>query len=191
MIDKITHGYELNKFFIEEKPKAAAFIKQMITARDDEVDDIYQEAALALYNNIHAGKLQALTCALSTYFLSICRNQALKFISQKSNTVPITSMDKLTTDGEYQDCKIDEMLQMCTEDEDRRAENIVRRIIDSLPEKCHKIFWAYYWENLSTQTIAEEYGFANSDTVKAEKYRCVSKFKQRYQNLMSSKYGED
>ncbi len=89
--------------------------------------------------------------------------------------------------------KIDELYQLCTEDEDAerisRSEKIVQSIIDSMPETCKNVFQGYYWDNLTTTTIANMFGFANANSVKTQKYKCLQKFRSKYDELISKIYG--
>jgi len=38
---------------------------------DDDIVDVYQDAYIAFYNNVMSGKLETLTCSVSTYIISI------------------------------------------------------------------------------------------------------------------------
>ena len=88
--------------------------------------------------------------------------------------------------------KIDELYHLSTEDasleELSYSERIVQAVIKALPETCRNIFLGYYWNNFDNNTIADIYGFANANSVKTQKYKCVSKFKQKYEELIRRHY---
>lgn len=184
---------ELNLFLSEERNKVICFLKKTYSLSDDDSNDIFQEAATALYLNIKEGKLRKLTSSLLTYFISICTNQALKQIKRNQKTVPFIDINTLTNKDEFKNDKIDELYNLCTENEDAnivsRSEKIVNSIIDVLPNPCKNILWGYYRDELTTNTIASMYGFANANSVKTQKYKCVNKFKSKYCELMNKIYG--
>jgi RNA polymerase sigma factor (sigma-70 family) len=186
-------GLELNRFISEEKGKVLSYLRKTFAVSDDDLYDIYQESSTALYLNVRDGKLSNLTSTLSTYFLRICINQTLKFLGKQKKTVPLFDESRLTNKDVFRPDKIDELYQLCTEDEESakvsRSEKIVQSIIDSMPETCKNVFQGYYWDNLTTTTIAGMFGFANANSVKTQKYKCLQKFRSKYNELMNRIYG--
>ena len=179
---------ELNRFLAEEKGKVQAYLRKKFSISDDDLDDIYQESSMALFLNIRDGKLADLTSTLSTYFLRICINQALKFIGKQQKVVPLFDDSTITNKDEFRSDKIDELYRLCTEDEDAervaQSERIVQNIIEVMPDTCKNIFQGYYWDNFTTSTIADMFGFANANSVKTQKYKCLQKFRNKYNELM-------
>lgn len=184
---------ELNLFLAEERNKVIAYLRKTFSVSDDDLDDIYQESSVALFMNIQDGKLSNLTSTLSTYFLRVCINQMLKYLGKKQKVVPLFDDSRLTNKDVFQPDKIDELYQLCTEDEEAerlsRSEKIVQSIIESMPETCKNVFQGYYWDNLTTTTIANMFGFANANSVKTQKYKCLQKFRSKYNELMNRIYG--
>ena len=185
---------ELNRFLAEEKDKVLAYLRKKFSLSDDDLDDIYQESSMALFLNIQEGKLTNLTSTLSTYFLRICINQALKFVSKQQKLVPLLDDSNITNKDEFRSDKIDELYRLCTEDEDAekvaQSERIVQSIIEIMPDTCKNIFKGYYWDNFTTSTIADMFGFANANSVKAQKYKCIQKFRNKYNELMNENNGQ-
>ena len=185
---------ELNRFLAEEKGKVLAYLRKKFSLSDDDLDDIYQESSMALFLNIQEGKLTNLTSTLSTYFLRICINQSLKFIGKQQKLVPLFDDSSITNKDEFRSDKIDELYRLCTEDEDAemvaRSERIVQSIIEVMPDTCKNIFKGYYWDNFTTCTIADMFGFANANSVKAQKYKCIQKFRNKYNELMNRNNGQ-
>ncbi len=184
---------ELNRFIADEKNKVLAYLRKTFSVSDDDLSDIYQESSVALFTNIRDGKLSNLTSTLSTYFLRICINQTLKFMGKQKKVVPLFDDSRLTNKDSFRPDKIDELYQLCTEDEDAekvsRSEKIVQSIIESMPDTCKNVFQGYYWNNLTTATIADMYGFSNANSVKTQKYKCLQKFRTKYNELMNKIYG--
>ena len=185
---------ELNRFLAEEKGKVLGYLRKKFSLSDDDLDDIYQESSMALFLNIQEGKLTNLTSTLSTYFLRICINQSLKYIGKQQKLVPLFDDSSITNKDVFRSDKIDELYRLCTEDEDAemvaRSERIVQSIIEVMPDTCKNIFQGYYWNNFTTSTIADMFGFANANSVKAQKYKCIQKFRNKYNELMNRNNGK-
>ena len=194
MAKEITlQNLELNRFIADERGKVLSYLRKTFSLADDDLYDIYQESSTALFLNIRDGKLSNLTSSLSTYFLRICINQTLKFIGKQKKVVPLFDDSTITNKDAFRPDKIDELYQLCTEDEDAetvaRSEKIVQDIIDTMPDTCKNIFKGYYWDNFTTSVIADMFGFANANSVKTQKYKCLQKFRNKYNELMSKNYG--
>ena len=194
MAKEITlQNLELNRFIADERGKVLSYLRKTFSLADDDLYDIYQESSTALFLNIRDGKLSNLTSSLSTYFLRICINQTLKFIGKQKKVVPLFDDSTITNKDTFRPDKIDELYQLCTEDEDAeivaRSEKIVQDIIDTMPDTCKNIFKGYYWDNFTTSVIADMFGFANANSVKTQKYKCLQKFRNKYNELMSKIYG--
>lgn len=183
---------ELNRFISNEQGKVLSYLRKTFSVSDDDLNDIYQESSTALFLNIRDGKLSNLTSSLSTYFLRVCINQTLKFVGKRQKVVPLFNDKTITNKDAFRSDKIDELYQLCTEDEDAekvsRSEKIVQSIIDSMQDTCKNIFKGYYWDNFTTSTIADMLGFANANSVKAQKYKCLQKFRSKYIELMRKIY---
>ena len=184
---------DLNRFIFDEKSKVLSYLRKTFSVSDDDLFDIYQESSTALFLNVRDGKLSNLTSTLSTYFLRICINQTLKYMAKQKNVVPLFDDSILTNKDSFRSDKIDELYQLCTEEEEAekvsRSEKIVQSIIESMPDTCKNVFQGYYWDNLTTTTIADMFGFANANSVKTQKYKCLQKFRSKYNELMNRIYG--
>lgn len=194
MVKEISlQNIELNRFISDEKNKVFAYLRKTFSVSDDDLSDIYQESSVALFMNIRDGKLTNLTSSLSTYFLRVCINQTLKFMGKQKKVVPLFDESRLTNKDSFRPDKIDELYQLCTEDEEAekisRSEKIVLTILESMPDTCKNVFQGYYWDNLTTTTIADMFGFANANSVKTQKYKCMQKFRNKYNELMNRIYG--
>ena len=190
---EIPNNYQaLNRFLSEERSKVFAYLHKVFNMEDADLDDIYQDSSVALYLNLRDGKLTTLTSTLSTYFLRVCINQTLKFLSKKKRTVPLLEQITVTNKQEFMADKIDELFHLSTEEFSQQEQSysvrIVQVVLDALPETCRHIFQGYYWNNFDNNTIADVYGFANANSVKTQKYKCVSKFKQKYHELIRRHY---
>ena len=194
MAKEITlQNQDLNHFISGEKGKIQTYLRKNYSVSDDDIDDIFQEASMALFLNIRDGKLSSLTSSLGTYFMKVCINQTLKLIGKKSKVMPLIDESRISNSNSVRDDKIDELYGFCmdTEEEDRkiRMELLVNNIIASMTDTCRNILHGYYWNDFSTATIADVFSFSDANSVKAQKYKCVKKFRDKYNELKNKIYG--
>lgn len=184
---------DLNRFISGEKGKILTYLRKNYSVSDDDIDDIFQESSMALFLNIRDGKLSNLTSSLGTYFMKVCINQTLKFLGKSSKAIPLIDESRISNGNTVRDDKVDELYGFCmdTEEEDRkvRMELLVNNIIASMTDTCKNILQGYYWNDFSTSTIADMFGFSDANSVKAQKYKCVKKFRDKYNELKGKIYG--
>ena len=184
---------EWNSFISGERGKVMTYLRKNYSVSEDDLEDIYQEASKAIYLNVKEGKLASLTSSLGTYFMKVCINQTLKVLSKNNKVVPLLDESRITNNNEVRDDKIDQLYAFCmdTEEEDRkiRMEMLVNNIIASMTDTCKNILHGYYWNDFSTSTIADMFGFSDANSVKAQKYKCVKKFTDKYNELKNKIYG--
>lgn len=184
---------DLNRFISGEKGKIQTYLRKNYSVSDNDIDDIFQEASMALFLNIRDGKLSNLTSSLGTYFMKVCINQTLKFIGKAGKVIPLVDESRLLNKDSVRDDKIDELYGFCmdTEEEDRkvRMELLVNNIIASMTDTCKNILHGYYWNDYSTSTISDMFGFSDANSVKTQKYKCIKKFRDKYNELKGKIYG--
>ena len=184
---------DLNRFISGEKGRVQTYLRKNYSVSDDDLEDIFQEASMALFLNLRDGKLTSLSSSLGTYFMKVCINQTLKFLGKKNKVLPLIDEDRVSNNNTVREDKIDQLYNICmdTEEEDRkiRMEMLINNIIASMTVTCKNILQGYYWNDFSTSTIADMFGFSNADSVKAQKYKCMNKFRDKYNELKNKIYG--
>lgn len=165
--DILHNERELGAFFNKERKKTIAFLCKNYSFSHDDAEDVYQDSCLALFKNIKTGKLKTLTSKLSTYFIQVCINQALKKIrdARKTEVYDANQVNALVgLDGGF------------TIDQQQAMEELVK----SLPSPCNNILWSYYYDNMNMAEIAGLIHFSNADSVKAKKSQCMSQLRSAY-----------
>lgn len=184
---------DLNRFLSDERRRVLSYLRKQFSVSDDDLDDIFQESSMALFLNVRDGKLSTLTSSLGTYFMKVCINQTLKFLGKNSKTMPLFDDRRITNSDFVRDDKIAELYGACidTEEEEKktRMELLVNNIIASMTETCKNILHGYYWDDFSTSTIADMFNFSDANSVKTQKYKCVKKFRDKYNELKNKIYG--
>lgn len=173
---------ELNKFLAEQWEKTLAFLQGQFQLQRMDCEDIFQDAAIVLHNNIIKGKLTELKSSLSTYFLGICRNKAFEKMRGMGKELNIIDEYPDTTKDVYEDERIDRLLALEDDDEqiEMRKAAIVREIVTKLPSPCDKILWGFYRDGLSMKALASMHNYSSESSVKVTKHRCGEKFKARF-----------
>ena len=77
----------LNLFFEQQRKKTLVVLQNRLALSHDDAEDIYQEACVALFQNIQSGKLVELTSSLSTCFTSICMNKGKKLLDRRPDNI--------------------------------------------------------------------------------------------------------
>lgn len=184
---------EWNSFISGERGKILSYLRKKYAVSDDDLNDIYQEASKSIFLNVEEGKLSSLTSSLGTYFMRVCINHTLKFLGKHTKSIPLLNENQLTNPNSIRNDKIDELWGVCvdTEEEDKqvRLEKLVNSIIASMTDTCRNILHGYYWNDYSTSTIADIFNFSDANSVKAQKYKCVKKFREKYNELKNKIYG--
>lgn len=184
---------DLNRFLSDERGRVLSYLRKQFSVSDDDLDDIFQESSMALFLNVRDGKLSTLTSSLGTYFMKVCINQTLKFLGKNSKTMPLFDDRRITNPDFVRDDKIAELYGACIDAEEEekktRMELLVNNIIASMTETCKNILHGYYWDDFSTSTIADMFNFSDANSVKAQKYKCVKKFRDKYNELKNKIYG--
>lgn len=175
---------DFDTFFTRERKRTIALLCGKFNFTYDSAEDVYQDACIALFQNIKSGKLRALTSSLSSYFTQVCVFQSLKKIR---DTRLVESLD----DGQYDLSKVEELLGFDAEFSIKQ-QRAMEEIVNSLPVPCNRILWLYYYDNMSMESIAKVIDFKSADSVKAKKAQCMNKLKERFsKRLKEVMYGED
>lgn len=177
----------LGQFFEKERSKALAVLGNRLSISKVNAEDIYQEACIALFNNIQNGKLKTLTCSLSSYFMQICLNKGYNFVNRKHSTESFDQMFDNAKYDEYGLAQLEAILGL-GDGLSKEQTAMMRDIVQDLPHPCEDILWAYYGDDLSMKEIADVVGFNGADSVKSKKSQCMSKLKNRFTRIIKSFY---
>ncbi len=198
---------EFSRFIDKERPRMINSILSKSSLSREDAEEIFQDSAMALYNNINDKRLNNLEVPLKSYFSSICHRQMLKRIRDNKN-YDMVSIDNISNiddnqsiikrrdplsdieinNWKYDDERIDELISMYPSDNISKQSDIIREIVKTLPEPCDTILWAYYESNMSMSEIATELNYKNATTAKSKKSQCMSKLIAKKDELMNRLY---
>lgn len=202
----LTDEKKLNKFLTEQKEKNSKLIRKYYPQiKSEDIEDVYQEACLAMFINIKSNKLEEFVSTrhegvvpkASTYFSRICLSQAGKFwrgdskrdsldeiIEQHSHKLKFHQEgDDNDNDVDFDDGLVNSLIDGATDDA-KETTMVMRELVKQLPSPCEQILWYYYGkEKLSLADIAEEINFKTANAVKARKSQCMSRLKEKVSYL--------
>jgi len=199
MIQPLINSRELNDFLRNSREKSLRFLKGRYSALPmEDLEDVYQESSIVLYQKIQTGELSELSSSLYSYFLGICKNLTEKWIrdnhiQQITHTDDYDDSDEGIDEERLNDLEtwagsyeIDEgFIPADYQDFLEKVKEGVR----NMPSPCNQVLWSYYWDGFSHKQIAELYGMKSEDVSKTQASRCKNKFREFIQKIRPN-YGK-
>ncbi len=172
------------------EPFMRKLTRQYPAMRLDTAEDLYQEAFIAVQDNIQRGKVRPNT-EWNAYILTIGLNMASKEQRHRGITDPFDSMyDDDKEDGNNRLArKVEEIIMEMPGEEAALCNNpeVLSRLGNELnhtPEPCGKIIRLFYYTDASMEDIAEETGLKNAQTAKAKKSQCMTDLINRVTDVL-------
>lgn len=153
-----------------------------------DAENLYQDAFLAVYENIHNGSVRDDT-SWGNYILRIGMNLASKEWRKAGRT------DILEAEGTDEQSgqkgfswakKVEDKLKDMPEEKDitllsknPEAVALLGEVLYYTPEPCKSIIFLFYEENKSMNEIADIVGLKNGQTAKVKKYQCMKDYIKR------------
>jgi RNA polymerase sigma factor (sigma-70 family) len=136
----------------------------------EDAEDILQEAVIAVWQLVAKPDFQ-LSAKLSTLVYAVAKNMWLKKL-RKNMRIQYDSETVESLVAAYEPELLNE------------KKTIAMQLLGQLEEGCKDLLMRFYFYQQTTETIAQELGFANTDVVKSRKYQCFKKL----QSLVQSRY---
>ena len=196
---EILKGPKFNKFISDNRESTLRFLKSKYEGLSyDDVEDIYQESSLALYNNIETGKLNELSSSLYTYFLRICINQSLKTMRDrgKGSSIRLDGFStEITQNKRFSEKKLNDIINLSPISLEspkspehvyviEEMKHLVKEALRKMPTKCQNLLTSYYFEELSWSVIADKFDIkGGADSAKVQASKCRMGFDEKNQEL--------
>jgi len=155
--EALTHLYEANYNAIR-----SYVLKN--NGKDDDVEDVLQEAVVAVWQKVHQPNFE-LTAKLSTFLYAIAKNLWLKALNKGKRQEPMEDYHENAYATE-------------TKPIDKSDLQLVVQYMNRIGETCQQLLHLFYFEELDMKEIAVQLNFANADTAKAKKYQCFKKLEK-------------
>lgn len=141
------------------------------TSDDVLLEDVFQDALIAVYENALAGKLDDLRSSLKTYLFSTGKFMLFK---------KFRDTKEIATEETY---IFDQRETAVMEDifEDTGPNERQRKLVENfkkLGDKCREILELFYLEGLKLDEIVKVQGYENKNVVKSQKSRCLKTLRE-------------
>lgn len=149
------------------------------------MDDAYQEAFVRLQQHILTERLteENVQSSLLAYIKEIGYYVALEII-HKRRELPISQLNNCDEEESNDRDEVDDS-DMSVQEEGyfdpshymdvEERERVIRGLIDEIGVPCAPLLIGRLWENKSMSKLAEELGYNNADSAKAQKSKCMKK----------------
>lgn len=141
----------------------------------EEVDEIYNDSILVVWENVGRGKLtQAnLDSTILTYLIGVGKRKAVHLLGNRKE-----AQFYQIKDGD------DEAGVDLIDYGESPVRAAVREILEKLDSRCRNLLDLFYTYGYEMATIATKLGMPNADTAKAQKYKCMKRFEELYNQTL-------
>ena len=147
------------------------------------IEDIYSETFMAVRKNLIDGTVKEGT-NWKSYIFRIGLNMIINKVKKDGKT--LRALDQPADDDIDADEKFQTRLSLknlVEEDDDKelleKRLEVLGREIRYLPEPCETILKSFYYGEFSLSEIRDEIHYKTTDAVKAMKYNCMNRLKDR------------
>lgn len=166
LLAAIRNGHEksLDDLYATNKLKFFAYGRKLIKT-EAVLEDIYQDAIITFYENVRTGKVKELKSSISTYVISIGKFMIYRHLKRSKNQLSFDDLQQSELDTF--------VLYIASVGEENPEVMRVKAAIERLGEPCRRLLQLFYYEERDNASIVEALGYANTDVVKSQKYRCL------------------
>jgi len=164
-----TYSSENNKIlFVDWYKEFFPMVNKLVFEKTDSYDntkDIFQDCLLIVWEKYNRNELK-LTSKLSTYIYGIAENKCREFMRRKERKYNRPLIDEFDTEEEV--------------GYDKEQDVLIKKLakcVEKLPDTRKKIVMDYYYMKYDMKAIAEKHHFANSDSIKSQKYKAINDLK--------------
>lgn len=157
--------------------------KQFSEMTIEDIEDVYNETFLAVRKNLIEGTVKEGT-NWKSYIFKIGLHMTINKVKKEGKT--LRALDQPADDDIDADEKFLTRLSLKDlVDDDENKELLEKRLevlgreIRYLPEPCETILKSYYYGQFTLTDIMVEIHYKSTDAVKAMKYRCMNRLKDR------------
>lgn len=155
-----------NNLYEFDYPKVERWITRNY-GDDDAAKDIFQDGLLILIEKLQQREFD-LTCSVSTYLFSICKNLWMNQYRKDKKTEKITDFGG--------NLKVDIAIPILDKTPDIYED--VSNAINSLGDPCKQLLECFYYKKLSWDEISDSLGYSNAASARNQKYKCLERIKK-------------
>ncbi len=161
---------KLKNLYYQFRSGFIGFGKKHYRLEETDLNDIYQEAFLALRKNAIQGKLNGVKSSMKTYLFGIGKYMMINLLKSRNKTVPYEA--NLHIAGEAVEEISYKAPETLTEEQIQLRQHFVK-----LGEKCQQLLTFFYYRGLTLEEIASNLN-QTYQVVKAQKSRCLRSLRE-------------
>lgn len=138
---------------------------QTWSANTEDNLDSFQEAVIALYENLIKGKIKTDSSSVKTYLFAIGKHKVLNEIEKRKRREKKIELQS-------------ESLSTNTVVDDETQHVDLHTTMGQLGATCKELLVKFYYHQYSIEAITIDMDYKNQNTVKAHKSRCMKKLKE-------------
>ena len=142
-----------------------SYFVQKNSGNEEDAKDVFQDALVVLYEKTLNANF-SLHCSLKTFLYSVCRNIWIKKLTRDKNISRLNDIEPHVF--------IEDEPTATSEDQELQ----VHAAMQQLGDKCRQILTLFFYYKKKMEEIATELSYANADTVKNQKYKCMQQLKR-------------
>lgn len=149
---------------------------------NDDLEDIYQDAILVLYEKIIGGDF-VLTSKIQTYLNSVCRFQLLNKYKVSQKTVAYENNGDEENHASYDDQITDSLDEI--EDPKEKQFTAIEKALKKMKAaggQCYQILTLFWYQKKSMKEIADICNYTDDKNAKHQKSRCQKKLREMASN---------
>jgi RNA polymerase sigma factor (sigma-70 family) len=166
----------LERLYRQHYPMVAQLVRTN-SGSDDEAKDIYQEAVIVFYEKAKQPSF-VLTCQVKTYLYAVSRRLWLKRLAERNRfATPFADTETWPPEGAaVAETPRDERWALGQEERYHSMEAALHQ----LGEPCRSLLEGFYLREQSMTDLMHEHGYANTDTAKTQKYKCLGRLRKLF-----------
>jgi len=163
----------LETIYKENRKPFLSFAKKHKLPKED-IIDVYQDAIIALRDNIVNGKIESLDSSIRTYLFSIGKYMIYNKVKLYKSNINFTEEIK-NQDGQINYLDFNENIN-------DSKQHLVNMCFGKLGEKCQHVLKLFYYDGLTLKEIQQYLGYDNYNVIKSQKSRCLRALKDIINN---------
>ena len=129
--------------------------------------EVYQDAIVRMWENIQRGKITIETMSsIDGYLYGIGKNVLLEKLRDNKVFIDDERIVALPDSDDF-----------ISESETDEQQKEIREVVYKMGTPCAPLLLKFYWDAQSWEDIASELGYANANSAKTQKNKCMNKIK--------------
>ncbi|RVU91572.1 sigma-70 family RNA polymerase sigma factor [Flavobacterium columnare] len=143
-----------------------------------ELEDIYQDAIIVLYEKIIDDKFD-LNCSFQTYINAVCKNQLLNHSKKKNLTIQFADNNEIQ-DIDHTIPNIKDSLDEVENTNEPYFQAIEKALlkIKETGGHCYELLTLFWYHKKSMIELTEVFGYSNADNTKQQKAKCQKRLEK-------------